>query len=74
MSEWRERAACRDADPAIFFLSKGDNGKVRAARVYCNACPVRVHCLDYAITLRLTSGIWGGLTYPQRRRIWQEAA
>jgi len=73
---WRTQAACLDRDPSLFFLEKGDNqtGRTRAAKAICATCPVRVECLDYAVSLRLMYGVWGGLTYTQRRRIWQEAA
>jgi Transcription factor WhiB/Homeodomain-like domain len=30
------------------------------------ACPLRQPCLDYAITNRITHGIWGGLTERER--------
>ncbi len=73
---WRDSAACIDPDPSIFFLEKGDNqtGKMRRARAICASCSVRVECLDYAVQFRLMYGVWGGLTYNQRRRIWQAAA
>ena len=32
-------------------------------------CPVRQPCLDYAITNRITHGIWGGLTERERRAL-----
>jgi hypothetical protein len=35
----------------------------------CAACPVRQPCLDYAITNRISDGIWGGLTERERRAL-----
>jgi predicted unusual protein kinase regulating ubiquinone biosynthesis (AarF/ABC1/UbiB family) len=40
-------------------------------------CPVRQPCLDYAISNRITNGIWGGLTERERRTLrsgWVQAA
>jgi WhiB family redox-sensing transcriptional regulator len=39
------------------------------AKAICAACPVRVSCLEYAITVRERDGVWGGTTERERRRI-----
>ena len=41
---WRSAAACRDADPDLFFLDRGE--KYSEAREFCDACPVAVECLE----------------------------
>jgi WhiB family redox-sensing transcriptional regulator len=68
--DWRVRAACRDADPDLFF-PEGTAGPVlqtvdRAKRV-CETCPVQVRCLDWALDHHAAFGIWGGLTEGERR-------
>ena len=73
--EWRERAACRDLDTAVFF-PETDEG-VAAAKDVCAACPVRDACLDFALVTRQDDGVWGGLDENERRRVRrrrQEAA
>lgn len=63
---WVEDAACRDADPRLFFPETpggGDPHQVIAD--YCRQCPVAAACLESALTHRET-GIWGGLTEVQR--------
>jgi WhiB family redox-sensing transcriptional regulator len=62
---WREEAACRGADLALFFPGRGESAG--PARQICASCPVRRPCLDYAISHGITSGIWGGLTDRDRR-------
>lgn len=62
---WVADAACRDADPEIFFIGRGDPGV--EAKAYCAACPVRSECLDFAIDGGERHGIWGGMTTKQRR-------
>lgn len=67
--DWRARAACRDADPEIFFPA-GDpadpfDDRNLDALDYCAACPVRIECLREAL-VRIPYGIAGGMTAPQR--------
>jgi WhiB family redox-sensing transcriptional regulator len=64
-ARWRELAACRGADLDLFFPGRGESAE--PARGVCAACPVRQPCLDYALTNRITHGVWGGLTERERR-------
>ena len=64
-ARWRELAACRSTDLGVFFPERGESAG--PARQVCSACPVRQPCLDYAITNRITHGVWGGLTERERR-------
>jgi WhiB family redox-sensing transcriptional regulator len=66
-ARWRELAACRGAELGLFFPERGESAE--AARQVCASCPVRQPCLDYAITNRITHGIWGGLTERERRAL-----
>jgi WhiB family redox-sensing transcriptional regulator len=66
-ARWRELAACRGADLNLFFPERGESAG--PARRVCAACPVREPCLDYAITNRISHGIWGGLTERERRAL-----
>jgi hypothetical protein len=66
-------AACRDHDPELWTADMVDFSKakwtsrVRKAKAICNACPERSACLQYALSARLSSGIWGGLTVEERK-------
>jgi len=62
---WTADAACRDADPAIFFVDHG--GSAAEARTICAGCPVADDCLDYALAANERHGIWAGTTEKQRR-------
>ena len=66
-ARWRELAACRGTDLEVFFPGRGESAG--PARQVCAACPVRQPCLDYAITNRITHGVWGGLTERERRAL-----
>lgn len=63
---WWQYAACKGADPQIFFPEEprgGNAGAVAKARAVkiCHNCPVVYHCREWAVTKPETLGIWGGL-------------
>ena len=65
-------AACRRADPALFFGRDGEPAGDRALRVaeareVCFACPVRVACLNAATARRELWGVWGGTDFETGR-------
>jgi WhiB family redox-sensing transcriptional regulator len=67
-----ERAACRDADPDLFFGPGSEWPKARAVRVakartICFACPIRVACLEVAQANRELYGVWGGVDFETER-------
>ena len=70
-ANWRSAAACRPADPEMFF-PLSEFGKAREqiaeAKAICAGCPVRRQCLQFALRTRQTHGIWGGLTELERRQ------
>lgn len=66
-STWQEQAACRDADPELFFSS--EDGSRHEALSLCGACPVRTDCLEHALAHRETYGIWGGTDEQERKRL-----
>lgn len=68
-ANWRDEAICRTADPNIFFPEDGDKDGEKKAVEICKQCPVANQCLDFALLKREKSGIWGGKTERERRRI-----
>ena len=74
--EWRYRSACKEpeVDPRWWFPdveSKQHSGK---ALVVCAACPVRVECLEYALSDSMMDGICGGATFKERRKMRRRVA
>jgi len=63
---WQKHAACRGADPDLFYPGRG--GDSTTAKKICDTCPVAAECLQHAIEIGERSGIWGGLSERQRRR------
>lgn len=62
---WATQAACKGTPTPIWFPAKGKN--IRPAQAICADCPVQTECLDYALTWKITFGIWGGLSPIERR-------
>ena len=70
--DWRDDAACRDADPELFFPDcdmRSARTQVKTAKLICRGCPVQATCLNWALASGQESGIWGGLTEDERRRL-----
>jgi hypothetical protein len=45
------------------------------AREMClNQCPLVLHCRAYALKHHEQHGIWGGLTYLERKNVWSKIA
>ena len=64
---WMARAACRGADPALFFPGLG--ATTTTARAICATCSVRQECLEYALADPMNSGVWAGLSERERRKL-----
>lgn len=71
-TEWQARALCAQVDPELFHPEIGRT--CRDARRVCEACEVRSECLAYALAVPETDGVWGGLTYRERRKLRGERA
>ena len=70
--EWRRTAACRDTDPDLFF-PVGTTGpaieQIENAKAVCQACDAQGLCLEYALATNQDSGIWGGTSEEERRKL-----
>jgi WhiB family redox-sensing transcriptional regulator len=69
-ARWRQQAACHGTDLDLFYPERGQSAG--PARQVCARCPVRQPCLEYALSNRITSGIWGGQTERERRPLQSE--
>lgn len=67
---WQEEAACKGVDTSIFFLDEHQIYPRNTFKDYCNHCPVKEECLEFALVFNLV-GVWGGMTDRERRRIPQ---
>jgi WhiB family redox-sensing transcriptional regulator len=65
---WTNRAACRAADPDLFFPLIWDGRHQPAVRI-CSGCVVRPRCLEWALESGEPDGVWGGTTPAERQRL-----
>ena len=67
--QWRSAAACRSADPDLFFPIS-DSGpaleQAAKAKTICATCRVQPECLTFALRTGQLHGIWGGTTEHER--------
>jgi len=72
LDDWREQAACRDTDPDLFFPI-GSTGpaieQIEAAKTVCMQCDAQQSCLEFALVTNQESGIWGGTSEDERRKL-----
>lgn len=61
---WRRRAACRGANPALFYDLHPD--AIADAKATCAMCPVRARCAAHAVAAGEEFGVWGGLAADER--------
>ena len=69
---WRNRAACLDEDPELFF-PVGSTGlalvQVQEAKAVCRRCEVIETCLHLAVESGRDDGVFGGLSGDERRSL-----
>lgn len=68
-SRWYRRAACKDADLAVFFPRWDSLKDYAPARKICYTCPVTRQCLQYALATETDDGMWGGMSPRERRKV-----
>jgi len=74
---WRDRAACLDEDPELFF-PVGNTApaflQIEEARAVCRRCEVIDTCLSWAVETRQDAGVWGGQSADQRQSLKRRTA
>ena len=73
MVAWHQRAACRGSDPDLLFPER-DTHRPDQALAYCEECPVKPQCLESALEVPKTAGVWGGTTGRFRRGLRRSVA
>ena len=63
---WMDDAACKGWDIDLFFPERKRPGMYADGVRICISCPVRVQCLEYAISNNIRHGLWGGMTGYER--------
>ena len=71
---WQAEGLCKNEDSEVFFLDPNMRGDVKRLRVsvakaICQPCPVKNECLQHALTVPETYGVWGGMSEEERDSI-----
>ncbi|MET9397786.1 WhiB family transcriptional regulator [Kitasatospora sp. NPDC002965] len=72
-------AACKGADPALFYPDADEIGPEaaewaeRRAKMICAGCPVKSLCLADALERKEPAGVFGGLTARERYNLVRRA-
>lgn len=65
--DWYQAALCAETDPEAFYPEPGVSA--HKALQICKNCEVRAECLQDAIVTEDEWGVWGGFSYPKRKKI-----
>jgi len=63
-SNWANSALCAQTDPDAFHPESRE-ASIQSKRT-CRPCEVKTHCLEYALAAKITTGVWGGMSYRER--------
>lgn len=70
---WRALARCTGLTASFFPDPRtAPTHRMRTtaeAKELCRRCPAVEQCLDYALTHRITDGVWGGLSEEERASV-----
>ena len=70
--DWSRAAACRNTEPDLLF-PVGTTGpavdQIDAAKRVCRSCEALEPCLDFALATNQESGVWGGTSEEERRKL-----
>ena len=70
--DWRAASACSDTDPSLFF-PVGTTGpaleQIAAAKAVCDTYEAKAPCLQFALSTNQDSGVWGGTSEEERRKL-----
>ncbi len=65
--DWRDRAACVNKDPELWFPVNGLAGASEAIKICVSKCAVRVECGKNAVAMGLRDGVHAGFFLPDQR-------
>jgi WhiB family redox-sensing transcriptional regulator len=69
---WRNRSACLDEDPELFFPIGNTHPaflQAEEAKIVCRRCEVLQTCLAWAVESGQDTGVWGGLSADERQAL-----
>jgi len=73
LGDWRDDALCLTVEKPIpervnMFFPERSHAIAEQAKAVCRKCPVRLECLDEAISNNEKFGVWGGMDTLERSK------
>jgi WhiB family redox-sensing transcriptional regulator len=69
---WRNRSACLDESPDLFFPIGNNSSahvQIQKAKAVCRRCAVSGECLKWSLESKQNAGVWGGLSDDERHAL-----
>lgn len=68
---WQVNGACRGQNADLFYNPENERGRTKrireaGAKAVCAQCPVITQCLEWALDVGESYGIWGGKSPAER--------
>ncbi len=68
---WRADAKCANEDVENFYIKTGLKGRqvkehIERAIAFCQDCPVKLRCFQYAVDNNEVYGVWGGVHFGEK--------
>lgn len=65
---WRLDAKCANEHVGNFYIKEGLKGMkarqhIQSAIAFCQDCPVKMRCFQYAVDNNEVNGVWGGVHF-----------
>ena|ERR1700730_3786613 len=67
--DWMKKAECSKPENKGINFHPSQGESIAPAVEVCIKCLVREECLDYALAVDSTDGVWGGTSHRERRRM-----
>ena len=67
----KRKCAEPGVNPDDWFAERGTPEHTRAKTICMQQCPLYFPCQEYALTLGIEYGIWGGMDREDRLRLWK---
>lgn len=68
---YMEFAKCKGSQHPNFFFAEDSRG-TKEAIAFCQDCPVKTPCGEYAIENNIIYGVWGGMSIRSRKNKMRE--
>lgn len=66
---WQSRGVCNGIKGLDMFPEDDDLEQIAYLKRTCRRCPVQEQCLEYALRMNISDGVWGGRIARERKML-----